>query len=571
MTTTSSGRSGGVRAALRHHDFRWLMTGLAISNIGSFAYNVAIYVYVWEATGSAGWAAALTVGRLLPSMLFAGVGGLIAERQERRGLLIKLDLANTVVMVALAAATSADLGVVLAILLAGATATISGVYYPATAALTPQVVPERDLASANAFQGIIENSSVVIGPAIGAGLAALVPLPTVFLLNAATFVLSAWCSSRIVARSTTSDTSAGGSISLGRQLLDGAKAMTATTTTRVLVGSMLVTTSIWGVDTVLLVVLADERLGLGANGYGLLLAGLGVGGVLAAPLAARLGRSERLGRIIILSLLAYLLPTAVLIVSDSPVVAFGVMVVRGGGTLIAEVVAFTALQRLLPKDMLARVFGVMETVIVAAIVLGALVTAPSLRFLGLDGTLLLASAGVALVVLATVPAARRVDRQTAERRRALAPVVEQLRALGLLADADEAALERMAIASELREVPSGEVVVREGEDADAFYVLIDGRVRVSAASKVAPGTSQPLGEMEAGDHFGEVGLLERRPRTATVESITPLTLRRIEGEEFIGALSTAQPSAAFLEMTRRRYARTHPGDDLTVAALDDPV
>jgi CRP-like cAMP-binding protein/predicted MFS family arabinose efflux permease len=570
MTTTSA-RNSGVRGALRHHDFRWLMAGLAISNIGSFAYNVAIYVYVWEATGSAGWAAALTVGRLLPSMLLAGVGGLLAERQERRGLLIKLDLANTVVMLALAAATSADLGVVLAILLAGATATISGVYYPATAALTPQVVPERDLASANAFQGIIENSSVVIGPAIGAGLAALVPLPMVFVLNAATFVLSAWCSSRIKARSATTDTSAGGSISLGRQLLDGAKAMTATTTTRVLVGSMLVTTSIWGVDTVLLVVLADERLGLGANGYGLLLAGLGAGGVLAAPLAARLGRSERLGRIIILSLLAYVLPTAVLLVSDLPAVAFGVMVIRGAGTLIAEVVAFTALQRLLPKDMLARVFGVMETVIVAAIVAGALVTAPSLRFLGVDGTLLLASVGVAVVVLATVPAARRVDRETAERRRALAPVVEQLRPLDLLADADEAALERMAIASELREVPIGEVVIHEGEDADAFYVLIGGRARVSAASTVAPGESQSLAELGAGDHFGEIGLLERRPRTATVEAITPLTLRRIEGEEFIGALSTAQPSAAFLEVTRRRYARTHPNDELTAVALDDPV
>jgi MFS family permease len=569
--TATSERGGGFRSALSHHDFRWLVGGLAISNVGSFAYNVAIYVYVWEATGSPGWASALTVGRLLPAMLFGGVGGLLAERQERRGLLIKLDLANTVVMIALAAATAADLGVVLAIALAGATATVSGVYYPATAALTPQVVPERDLASANAFQGIIENSSVVVGPAIGAGLAALVPLPMVFVLNAATFVLSAWCSSRIRTRSVATDTSAGGSLGLGRQLLDGAKAMVATRATRVLVGAMLVTTATWGVDTVLLVVLADQRLGLGANGYGLLLAGLGLGGLAGAPLAARLGRSERLGRIIVVALLVSVLPTAVLVVSDLPVVAFAVMLVRGAGTVVVEVVGFTALQRLLPQEMLARVFGVMETVTVAAISAGALLTAPSLGLLGTDVTLLVASVGVALLVLAAVPAAWRVDRETAERRRALAPAIEQLAALDLLGDADEAALERMAIASELRRIAVGEPVIREGEEADAFYVVIDGRALVTVASTAVPGVRQELGELAAGDHFGEIGLLERRPRTASVEALTPLTVRCVDGEEFIGALSTARPSAVFLETTRLRYASTHPDVELTVAALDDPV
>jgi len=126
----------------------------------------------------------------------------------------------------------------------------------------------------------------------------------------------------------------------------------------------------------------------------------------------------------------------------------------------------------------------------------------------------------------------------------------------------------MASAAEERRVAAGEVLIHEGEEADAFYVVLDGRALASIGSTVVHGSRELLREMGAGEHFGELGLLERRPRTATVEALTTLTVLRIDGEEFVGALSTARPSATFLETTRRRYARTHPGDELTAEALD---
>lgn len=70
----------GFRSALSHRDFRWLTAGLAISSIGGWAYNVALYAYVYAATGSPGWAAATTLGRFVPSMLFSAYGGVVAER-----------------------------------------------------------------------------------------------------------------------------------------------------------------------------------------------------------------------------------------------------------------------------------------------------------------------------------------------------------------------------------------------------------------------------------------------------------------------------------------------------------
>ena len=122
-----------------------------MSSVGTWAYNVALYVYVFEATGSPTWTAATSVGRFVPALIMSSYSGIVAERFERRRLLIALDLAYAVMMVSLAVVTGLDLGPLLAIVLASVASVIGTGYYPATAALTPQIVEERDLASANTF------------------------------------------------------------------------------------------------------------------------------------------------------------------------------------------------------------------------------------------------------------------------------------------------------------------------------------------------------------------------------------------------------------------------------------
>jgi CRP-like cAMP-binding protein len=67
-----------------------------------------------------------------------------------------------------------------------------------------------------------------------------------------------------------------------------------------------------------------------------------------------------------------------------------------------------------------------------------------------------------------------------------------------------------------------------------------------------------LAPMESGAYFGEIGLLERIPRTATVESTRASRVLRIEGEQFLDALTNAPASTALLEGARSRLSRTHP-------------
>jgi hypothetical protein len=209
-----------------------------------------------------------------------------------------LDLAYAVMMVSLAVVTGLDLGPLLAIVLASVASVIGTGYYPATAALTPQIVEERDLAAANAFQGAVENVSTIAGPALGALILAVSSVPVALAVNAAAFLFSAWCSTRVRTRSVPSDVTDGGTAGVLAQIATGLRAIRSSTTALVLVGASVFGTFFFGADTVLFLVLAEDKLGLGADGLGLLLSALGVGGVLIAPLVSRMAGSRRLATII---------------------------------------------------------------------------------------------------------------------------------------------------------------------------------------------------------------------------------------------------------------------------------
>jgi len=565
VADTERDEPGGLRAALAYHDFRWLMVGLSVSSVGTWAYNVALYVYVYEATGSPTWAAATSVGRFVPALIMSSYSGVVAERFERRRLLIMLDLLYAVMMVSLAVATGLDLGPLLAIILASVASVIGTGYYPATAALTPQIVEERDLASANAFQGAVENVSTIAGPALGALILAVSSVPVALTINAAAFVFSAWCSSRVRTRSVPSDVTEGGTAGVFTQIATGFRAIRSSTTATVLVGASLFGTFFFGADTVLFLVLAEEKLGLGADGLGLLLSALGVGGVLIAPLVNRAAGSRRLATIISLAMIAFTLPTAVLVWVDAAVVGVGIQVVRGAATLALDVLAVTALQRSLPPEMIARVFGIFGALSLGAVALGALAMPVALNLLGLDGTLLLVSVGASGLVVLAYPFTRRVDRELSDRLAALEPRITALAGLGIFSTASRTMLERLAGAAEEVPVPAGTRIITQGEPADAFYVVSSGTVDVSKIAE--DGTKRALTTLGAGEFFGEIGLLEAGERTASVDAATEVEVLKLPGEEFIAALTEAPPTTAFLEVTRMRLASVDPARRLTAKAI----
>src|SRR4028118_119819 len=90
----------GLTSRPKHRDFRFLMAAFTGSATGSWAYNVALVVYVFDETGSAAWVGASTIVRFVPALLFSPYGGVIAERYERVRLMTVIDLAATEAMAA---------------------------------------------------------------------------------------------------------------------------------------------------------------------------------------------------------------------------------------------------------------------------------------------------------------------------------------------------------------------------------------------------------------------------------------------------------------------------------------
>jgi len=548
-------RRGSYRNALRARDLRLLFSALSISAIGGWAYNVALYVYVFNETHSSSWLAGASLGRFVPALLFSTYAGVIAERFERRRVLFVVDALSAAYMGAMAAVAAAHGPPLLVIVIASFASVTGSPYLPATTALIPQIVEEDDLAAANGINGAIDNLSILIGPAIGGALLVWFSPSGVMAVNGATFVVSAVMVASLRVRSHPTDVTREGGVL--KQMLVGVKAIGTSSTAAILVGFSVLASFVYGTDTVLFTVISDEKLGTGANGFGYLLAAMGAGGIIGATLINRLASSTHLGFIISVGMIVYTAPTATLTVVHSPTLAFIIEVARGAGTIVVDALAITALQRALPQELIARVFGVFFALVLGAISLGALVMPFILHAAGLDATLLLAGFVIPGFVLLGYPKLHVLDRAAGERLAELAPRITVLEGLGIFAAASRPVLERLASnATEVVLTEPGSAVVSEGERADALYVVVEGRLEVLSRGEST--FTQRIRVLEAPAYFGEIGVIEHIPRTATVRTLGPCRLLRIDGDEFLAALTESAPSPSLVNGVSGRLARTHP-------------
>lgn len=549
MSAPSAGRSG-YRAALRHRDFRLLATGTIVDHVGSWAYTVALAVYVYSATHSAAWIGAASAARFIPALLFGRYAAMIAGRFERTKVIVVANVVCAVLMIGLSVTSTYDGPVVIALVFAALSSTAVSVLAPATSALVPDLVGETDLVAANALTRTLDNVAVAVGPAIGAALLAHGDPSIVFLLNAATFFFSAEMVLRIQTRSRPVEVAPGGRAGPPRQLRVGLGQIGSSSAAALLVGYGVLAGALYGADTVLLVVVSQAQLGTGAVGLGYLLAGLGAGGVIATAFVDRLASSPRLASIITVGMAGYSLPTAALVWVHVPAVAFGLQVIRGAGALLVAALTVTALQRSVPSDVSARVFRVFWAPLLAGISVGALITPPLLSAFGRHAVLLGYGLGATAGALAAYPRLRRLDEAALARTRRLGPRIALLDGLGIFAAASRPVLERLAGAATRFAVIPGFVIVRAGEPADALYVLEVGEVALNGGGEA--GSSSRSETLSAPGYFGDIGLIERSPRADSVTAVEKCALLRIDGQDLLDAVTRSPASTALVEGARAR-------------------
>jgi CRP-like cAMP-binding protein/predicted MFS family arabinose efflux permease len=549
------GKSAGpsYRRALRNRDFRLLTGALTQSAMGDWAYNIALIVYVYNQTHSAAWVSAGTLCRMIPAFFASPYGGVVAERFERVHVMVSADLLRFWTMTGLTIIVATHTAAWVALLVAGLNSVISTAYNPATAAMLPQLLGEEDLAAGNALFETINNVAIIAGPAVGAVVLALGSPAVVMGIDSVTFLISAALVSRIGARSVPTDvTRDGGPF---RQIAVGVRAIVSSSTAVLLTSFTIVTTALYGVDTVLFLFVSKDRLGTGPN-YGYLLVALGIGGVIAAVFVNRLAALPRLSLVLSAGMIAYAAPSALLVVVHRPAVAFVIEIARGIATLIVDVLAMTALQRSLAPDMISRVFGVFWALVLGGLALGAFVTPFLLNSTGLNTTLLLTALVVPAGVVVVYPKLASLDRISAITAEDLAPRVRVFQRLDIFAAASQPMLERLAKSATELVLEPGTTVLRQGEPADALYVLTDGKVEVTARRERGR-KDHHIRYMTGPSYVGEIGLLQGIPRTATVTAVEPCRLWRIDGDAFLEAVTQTPMSSAFVSGMTTRLERTH--------------
>src|SRR3954452_2008189 len=187
----SGADSAAMNIARRYPRFRRLLASLAVSQAGDWLYNLALLAFVFEPTHSSAWLAITTAARVLPVVVFGPLGGVVADRYDRRRLMVASDAIRFVLMLALAGGGAAGLPVPFAPIIAALATVAASVYIPSVAATTPRLGDDADLPAAHAARPPIEQAVIDAGPGSRALLPRVGPPSLAFAINGATFALSA--------------------------------------------------------------------------------------------------------------------------------------------------------------------------------------------------------------------------------------------------------------------------------------------------------------------------------------------------------------------------------------------
>jgi predicted MFS family arabinose efflux permease len=529
---------------LRHRHLLEIIGAEGASATGDAVFWTGLLVWLLEQPHGTGLLGLAALARLGPRVLFGAAGGVIADSRDRRKLIVALDFARALLMLLLCViAGSATPATVLLIVLV--TYTLATPYRPAVIAGIPLVVGETDAAAANALDGVVRQIATFLGPLLGVLVLWLGSPSWAFACNAITFALSGFLFLRVTQLAGPPPDAkireVGRSGWSWESLREGVSSVTGQTGLTLMTFLVFLFNVARGFELVLLVLVAQNMLGLGAEGVGLLNAAIGVGALVSVPLVGRIATLHRPAGAVVSSLLLTSVPLAMLASVDHAWVACAVLFVVGVGIVAFEVLSISLVQRLSRLHLLGRVFGIQNSAINGGKLAGSLLAPALVTWLSLDDALLAAAFLVAVPALLSVPGLLRIQRRTEGRRAELRPFVDALARLAVFDGVSEPALERVAGGLTVESVAAGTPMLRQGDRPDDLYVVVAGSFAVSK-------DGLPVATLGPGTWFGEIGLLRRTPRTATVVAAVDGVVWRVPGYEFLGAITeAASPPSALLD------------------------
>jgi MFS family permease len=525
---------GAFRAVLGNRNLRLVESAGAAAETAKWLYIIALMVYAYD-VGGASAVGVVSLIRIVPAALIAPFAAVFTDRFPRQRVMLLTAVTRTLAFGGATAAVALNASSAVVYVIAGVVTLLSTVFRPAEAAILPSLArtPE-ELTAANVAASTIVSLGSLAGPAIGGVLLAATSVETVFAVTAATFLLAAvllaWLPVDPRPERPPEE------VRFTGEALAGFRTIVTDRHLRVLVGLYGAQTLVAGALGVLIVVAAIRLLGIGESGVGYLNSAFGVGGLVGVGVTFVLVARQRLGSDFAVGMMLWGIPLIILGVWPRTAVALIAITLIGIGDVLVEVAAPTLLQRAVPDEVLGRVFGALESVLIGMMGLGAIVAPALVSGLGTRGALI--ATGALLPVLAVL-FWRPLAAIDAESR---IPVHEiaLLRRIPIFAPLPLPRIEELASRLVPLTVPAATEVFRQGERGDRFYVIDDGEVEVSI-------DGAPVRREGPGEYFGEIALLHDVPRTGTVVAATDTKLYHLDRDEFLGAITGHAESRTAVE------------------------
>ena len=469
-----------------------LSFGAAFTAEWSFVVAISLVAY---ADGGALAVGVVGMLRLVPAALLAPVISAYADRGPPERLLVASSLVRGLATLAVAPVLVAG----------GPTVVVYGLAIVSTVAFTPYraghsaLMPllcrtPDELTSVNVVRGGLDSLSVIVGPLVAALLVAVDDVSAVFVFAGAAGwsrlrSWSGWTTQR-VAHAT------GARRPLLADVREGFAGVRANDGVDVVVGFVVLQAMIRGAFSVFVVVIAIDLLERGESSVGVIQGAVGIGALVGSVACTLLVGSRAMTRWLGVAVVLWGLPLALMGLLPYYVLALLAAAIIGLGNAMVDVTAFTLIARMAPREVLARVFGILESLGALAVGLGSLLVPFLIAVIGAQGALVVVGVLAPVITVLWWRRLTAIDRSVAVRT----DDILLLRQVPMLRPLPVPVLEQLAQGVQRVEVPSGETVFEAGDMGDSFYVVADGTVQVLDRDRL-------VRTMGPGEGFGEIALL----------------------------------------------------------------
>jgi MFS family permease len=494
------------------------------------AFTVALGVVAFR-DGGAEAVGVVAFLRTAPSALLAPVGTAFADRFPRDRVLAWSCLirvgATAAATSVLAAGGPSPAVYALAVI---ATAAFR-LFRPAHSALLPGLCnTPLELSSANVVRGLLDSLSTLLGPLAAALLLELSGPAAVFGTSAALSLASGL----LLLGLSYERPQRGRPQPLRRivhETVEGFRALARYRDAGVLIGLALAQALTQGFLYVFVVVLALEQLGMGAPGVGLLTAAVGAGAVASSLGASTFVTGRGLAALEGVGVILWGLPLTLSGALPHEPVVLGLMCVIGIGNALVDIGLHTLPARLVPEELLARVFGAKASLTALSIAVGSFITPFAIDLLGIRGALALLGLVAPTLAALAWHRLRAIDSAIEHRDKE----IEVLNDVPMFRPLPMPAIDELALYVDDVDVAAGQDVFRQGDHGDRFYVIADGEADVI-------GDGRLIRTLRPGDGFGEIALLHDTRRTATVRARSSIRLYTLDRHHFLSAVSGYESS-----------------------------